>query len=155
MISTISSDAVSAHMVSTISSDTVSAHMVSTISSDAVSAHMVSTISSDTVCTHVISTVSSDTIGTDMFRTVFSNHLCVQCLVAIDGGKGEGAGSQNREDQAEDQFRSFHGGCSKSNESLLTRYGDNATPLGFIKKSMRVVLIIVEIDSWEKTPDTV
>jgi hypothetical protein len=30
---------------------------------------------------------------------------------------------------------------------LLTRYGGHATPLGFIKKSMRVVLTIVEIDS--------
>jgi hypothetical protein len=62
----------------------------------------------------VISTISSDTIGTYMVSAVFGNDLGVQWVMTSDGWQSEGAGSQNREGQAENQFGSFHGGCSRS-----------------------------------------
>jgi hypothetical protein len=49
-----------------------------------------------------------------MVSAVFGNDLGVKLVMAIDGWQSEGAGSQNREGQAEDQFGSFHDGCSRS-----------------------------------------
>jgi hypothetical protein len=49
-----------------------------------------------------------------MVSTVFGNDLGVKLVMAIDGWQSEGAGSQNGEGQAEDQFGSFHDGCSRS-----------------------------------------
>jgi hypothetical protein len=75
---------------------------------------VVSTVFSNAVGINVVSTISGYTIGTYMVSAVFGNDLGVKLVMAIDGWLSEGAGSQNGEGQAEDQFGSFHGGCSRS-----------------------------------------
>ena len=114
MISTIGSDTICTNMVSTIGGNAVGTYVVSAVSGNAVGTYVVSTISSNAVGTYVVSAVSGNAADVGMGRTVFSNYWRIYMFAGIHCGKCESAACQNRESQAEDQFVSFHGSCSRS-----------------------------------------
>jgi hypothetical protein len=127
MVSTIGSDTICTNMVSTISSNAVGTYVVSAISGNAVGTYVVSAISSNAVGTYVVSAISSNAVGTNMVstvsgksthvgmgRTIFCNDRRVDMFACVYSGKCKSARSQKRESEAEDQFVSFHGSCSRS-----------------------------------------
>jgi hypothetical protein len=72
---------------------------------------VVGTVSSEAVCTNVVGTVSSNNNGG---RGWVYQVGVVIAWKAWKLWRSESARSQYRESQAEDQFRSFHGSCSRS-----------------------------------------
>jgi len=109
-----SAQAICTHVIGTVSSEAICTNMVSTVSGNAVGAYVVSTVSSDAVGTYVVSTVSSDATNVGMGRTVFCNDRGIHVFAGINSWKCKSAAGKNRESQAEDQFVSFHGSCSRS-----------------------------------------
>ena len=111
--------------------------MICTISSKAVGTNVVCTVSSEAVCTDVVCAVCGEAVGTDVVCAVSSEAVGTDVVCAISGYENHGrgwvyqigvviawkawkmwrsksAGSQYGEGNAEDQFRSFHGSCSRS-----------------------------------------
>jgi hypothetical protein len=102
VVSTVSGYAVRTDVVSAVSGYAVCTDVVSAISGYAVRTDVVSAISGYAVCTDVISAVSCDT------GVVMVNQACVS-----KGWNSERSAGQYRERQAENQFGSFHVGCSE------------------------------------------
>jgi hypothetical protein len=113
-VSTVSGHTVVAYTVRTVSSNTAVAYAVSAVSSNTVVAYAVSAVSGNTVVTYAVSAVSGNTTDVGVGRTVFSNYRCVDMFAGIYSRKCKSARSQKRESEAEDQFVSFHGSCSRS-----------------------------------------
>jgi len=101
-------------VVSAVSSNAVGTYVVSAVSSNAVGTYVVSAVSSKAVGTYVVSTVSSHSADIGVGRAVLCNYWCVDVFACVNTWKCKSAASQNRESQAEDQFVSFHGSCSRS-----------------------------------------
>ena len=114
MVRAISGLAVCTDAVSTVSSEAVGAYVVRAISGLAVCTDAVSTVSSEAVGTDVVRTVSSDTTNISVGRAVFCNDCSINFVVCFNSGECKGAAGKNRESEAEDQFVSFHGSCSRS-----------------------------------------
>ncbi|SES83339.1 hypothetical protein SAMN05216197_102350 [Pseudomonas graminis] len=114
MVRAISGLAVCTDAVSTVSSEAVGAYVVRAISGLAVCTDAVSTVSSEAVGADVVRTVSSDTTDISVGRAVFCNDCSINFVVCVNSGKCKGAAGKNRESEAEDQFVSFHGSCSRS-----------------------------------------
>jgi hypothetical protein len=113
-VSTVSGNTVIAYTVSAVSGNTVVAYTVSAVSGNTVVAYTVRAVSGYAVGTYAISTISGNTTDVGMGRTVFSNYRCVDMFARIYSRKCKSARCQNRESEAEDQFVSFHGSCSRS-----------------------------------------
>ena len=114
VVRAISGLAIGTDAVSTISSEAVCAYMVRAISSLAVGTYTVGTISSEAIGADVIRTVSSNTTNVSVRRTVFCNYHSINGVMGINSRKCKSATCKNGESEAEDQFVSFHGGCSRS-----------------------------------------
>lgn len=110
----VSAQAICTNMVRAISSETICAYVVRAISGLAVCTDAVSTISSEAVGTYVVRTVSSDATDISVGRAVFCNDRSINRVVRINGWKCKGAACKKGESEAEDQFVSFHGSCSRS-----------------------------------------
>jgi hypothetical protein len=114
VIRTISGLAVVAHTVSAVSSEAVGTNVIRTISGLAVVTYTVSAIRSEAVGTYMVRTVGSDTTNISVGRAVFCNDRSINCVLGINNGKCKCAAGKKGESEAEDQFVSFHGSCSRS-----------------------------------------
>ena len=127
MVRAVSSETIGADVVRAISGLAVGTDTVSAVSSEAIGTYVVRAISGLAVCTDTVGTVSSEAVGayvvravssnaTDVSvgRAVFCNDRSINRVVCINSGKCKGAAGKKGESEAEDQFVSFHGSCSRS-----------------------------------------
>ena len=101
-------------MIRTISGLAIGTYTVGTVGSEAVGTYMIRAISGLAIGTYTVGTVSSDTSDVSVRRAVFCNYRSMNGVRRINGGKCKGAACENRKSEAEDQFVSFHGSCSRS-----------------------------------------
>jgi hypothetical protein len=101
-------------MIRAISGLAIGTYTVGTVGSEAVGAYMVRTVGSEAAGAYMVRTVSSDTSDVSVRRAVFCNYRSMNGVRRINGGKCKGAACENRKSEAEDQFVSFHGSCSRS-----------------------------------------
>jgi hypothetical protein len=114
VVSAVSGKAVGAYVVSAVSGKAVGTNVVSAVSSKAVGAYVVSAVSGKAVGANVVSAVSGHTADVGVGGTIFCNYRCVDMFACVNGWKCESASCQDRESEAENQFVSFHGSCSRS-----------------------------------------